>query len=632
MTLFASCESDRFGDELSSSDNGGITFLISSPVNEETWQTRSDDGEAVPEHIESMLYMIADGRGNVLDHYYSRLSPEFDRLNVDGLAAGDYSIVFLASSEPSAFAEIGEPAHLDEAWLSNTLASLPLEGSYFFKKLDFSVSLAPDQMSQEVVLDRALAKVTVQIPGLRAAVEEMISSVTITLDDNCSIYSALNADGSFSGEATIANYEMRDSTFNLSFTTLPAAEPISGTVKIASATLSGDAISSSYHFDNIKVEPGKVANITVNLQHPDFETGFILIRPKDYYDYDADLMMMADEPLSVLHDSNHRRYTVCKPLTISNWENNMRVRLFMAGPVEDVDIYANFPSLGIDSVHIAHMDRVEPLLDMLVPMPFMERSCHYFDKNGKRVTIPKLNTMPEIEWSYTTPNAYLKQLSELKFQNWQAWCPGYENYWADISIPPTCFIIRHGFIINQCLAILFDSEEFYEVFAAHEGEYIDNTTYLTNEDILNRIYNTAGFGWGSCNPASGAGGWGGGSTMIFMAGNYNGPMYPGNSVGTVLTWAREVLFHEHGHCLGFSHVGNMTYGSLWVTLCSGAYIQCYLNGKMPFGTAQYINSIPYNREDAPKWAKPRFAIKEDPEAQGAPAVRYAPTDVERPIE
>lgn len=620
LTMLVSCESDRFGDEIATAADGSITFLISSPVDEAEWQTRSDDGEKIKEQIESMIYLIADGKGRVLNHYYSRLSPSFDRLNVDGLAAGDYSIVLLAASEQSAFAEIATPSRLDEEWLSNTLSTLPIGGSYFYKKTDFSVGLTPSSMTREIELGRALAQVKVEIPGLQAAVENMISSVKVSLDDGSCLYSSLSADGTYTGEATVTGHELRDAGFNLSMSTMPSAGAVSGTVKIISATLSGDTISSSYRFSDIKLEAGKTATITVRMQHPDFETGFILVRPKDYYDYDADLMMMEDEPMAVLHDANHRNYPVCRPLMVTTWEDNMRVRLFAGGAAEDVDIYADFPSLGLDSVRVAHFDRVEPMLDMLVPMPFLNRACNYYDIHGKRVSLPRMDRIPtDISWYIKTSDPYLNQLAAVQFQHWRAWCPSYETYWARYAIQPTCDIIRHAFVINQNIAIMLESEEFLDLIEANTGTYINNGEYLTNEDIINRVYNNSGYGWGSCNPASGAEGWGGGSTMIFMAGYLRAAMYPGVNTAKPWSWPREVLFHELGHCLGFSHSGNMTYGGKWVSITSNAYVECFLHGKMPFGVPDFIDSIPYKREDAPKWARPRFVIPEQTEAASKPA-------------
>ncbi|MDE6421818.1 MAG: hypothetical protein K2K95_00170 [Muribaculaceae bacterium] len=633
LTSLASCNSDSLSDGFQSSKGEGITFYISSPVNESEWLTRSAEGDTVKEKLSSLIYLLADGDGKVLTHHYGRLSSNLDRLNLDGLRAGDYSVVFLGSSNASDLAQIETPETLDEAWLSNTMEAMPVEGTYFFKKVDFNVSLAPEPISREVMLDRALSKVKIEIPGIKAAVEEMVTSVKISLDDDSRIFTTLNADGSYAGEATVKDYELRDSTFNLTFNTLPSDGAVSGHVKIEAKSLSGEAIVNDYRFEGINVEAGKVATLTINLRHPDFETGFILVRPKDYYDYNADLMMMEDEPLDILHDNNHRRYTVTHPLMITSWENDLRVRLFSAGPVDDVDIYADFPSLGLDSVHMAHFDRVEAFLDMLVPMPFMERACNYYDVHGKRVTIPQMTTLPsDVKWHYKTPDPYLDQLDKLKFSNWTAWCPAYESWWSFYALTPTNDLIRHGYIINQCLAIMFDSPEFYARLEANTGNYINNGNYLTNEDIIQRIYNTAGFGWGRCNPSSGAEGWGGGSTMIFMDYYFNGGMYPGTDTNRPTTWSREVLFHEHGHCLGFSHTGNMTYGGMWVGVTSNAYIECFLNGKMPYGVPDFVRNIPYKRADAPKWAKPRFVIPQETEEPATKSTRSTvPEGLEPPV-
>lgn len=612
LSMLTSCQEDMMTDERGISENGGITFLISAPVDEEAWLSRGADEDVVEEKLKSLRFLITDNKGVVLDHHYGKISNNLDRINIDGLRPGDYSLLLLGASDESALAEINEPARFYDAWLSNTVSSAPVEGAYFFKKVDFTVGLTPQSITKEIVLERPMTKVVFEIPGLPTVIEEMISSVKVSLDGDC-IYGSLNADGSYSGKSTVEGYEVRDSLFHLSFHTLPSIRPVSGTVTIQSETLSGESLTTNYRFENIPFEAGKVATVSLKLSHPDMNTGFLLIRPRDYFDYDADLMMMEDEPLSVLHDGNHRRFQVCRPLLVSTWQSQMRVRLFMGAPVDDVDIYANFPSLGLDSVKIAHFDRVEPLLDMLVPMPFVEKECKYYDIKGNRVTIPKLGGVPSnIEWFYKTPDPYLKQLSELKFQRWYSWCPSYETYWARYAITPTCGIIRHGFMICQCMAITFDSEEFYTILKENEGTYINDGVNLTNEDIINRIYNMAGFGWGSCNPASGAVGWGGGSTMIFMAGYYPN-MYPGVTTNRPVRWERETLFHEFGHCLGFSHSGNMTYGGKWVTVASTAYVNCYLNGKIPYGVPDFINSVPYKRADAPKWAKPRFVLPESNE-------------------
>lgn len=596
MTLFAACENDILLFDGVEHDKSGLTFIISAPVEQEQWLSRSGGGYTEPTKLVSLRYLLADAEGKILDHHYSKLNENLDTLNIDGLNPGKYSLLFLGSSEESAFAEIDEPKSLDDTWISCTADNQPVNGVYFYKKIDFTVDLEPKYSEQKIVLERPMAKVAIDIPALPKAVEDLISSVNITVDGT-DFYSCMKADGTYDGYSAVKNYEMCDSLLTLKFYTFPSQEPISGTVKVKAATMLGDSITTSYRFENLKTEAGKVTTVSLNLQHPDMQTGFMLVRPQDYYDYDADLMMMEDEPCSVLHDGKHRRFNVIYPLVISTWEKNMRIRLFEPGSVDDVDIYADIPSLGLDSVKMGRIEHVEPFLDMLVPVPFTERDAHYYDVRGKRVTIPKMNKIPaDIKWYYKTPDPYLAQLAALKFDRWQAWNPYYGAHWAGDPDPN---FVRYAFTHNQNLAIMYDSPEFYEMLWAHDGEYIDQGRNVPCSEIVPRIYGVDGFGWGWTDTYAGMGG---GSVICLSYDAVSFGMYPGDGELVYMGY----FFHEFGHCLGYSHDGNMCYGPLWNQVCENALMACFRNGKIRFGYSDVVNNLPYKRADAPKWAKPRF--------------------------
>lgn len=618
IILIVSCDSDRLGEGFSTSDNGGITFFISTPVSETPWQTRSENGDLQDERVTNLHYLIADANGKVLPHYFGKLSDDLSQLKLDGLVSGKYSIVFLASSKDSELAEISDPEILDDTWLSNTISSLPLEGSYFFKKLDFSVGLDPAPLRYEVVLDHASAKIKIEFPGLRDAVENMISSIKLSLDNDSHVYSLMSADGNFSGESTISDYELRDSLFNVSLNTFPSDGPLSGTVRIKSATLSGDSISTTYRFEGINAEAGKISTISINLRHPDFNTGYIVIRPQDYADYDADLMFMEDEPLAVLHNKNHRFFYMTNLLHVKTWENQLRVQLYSALPAKNIDVYANIPSLGVDSVRLVHFDRVEPLLDMMVPMTFTEREAEYYDIHGKRVRIPKTSTIPsDIVWYIKTDDPVLTRMETISLKLWKVCFPSWETIFPSQCTVPVQKSMRHAFVNFINLALTFESEEFAEEIAAREGTYIDTGVYLTNEEIIRRIHENYGgnYGLGAANPSSGAvgwgGGWAGGNTMLTMLNSYFEQLYPTVNPTAPLSGARTCFFHEHGHCLNFSHNGNMTYGNTWIMTVGMAWLRAHAAGKIIFYTPDFVNNIPYKREDAPKWANPRFAPKEE---------------------
>ncbi|MDE6637429.1 MAG: hypothetical protein K2K32_04235, partial [Muribaculaceae bacterium] len=573
--VMVSCQDELMFDNSTVSKSNDITFHISAPSNESGNATRSlgDDNR-----VASLRYLLADATGKVLANCPGEISETLDRLDINGLEAGNYSIVFLGSSTESELARIQEPETLDNTWLENTMQSLPIEGSYFFKKIDFTLGERIEPKEYDVVLDRALSRIKVEFPGIPAAVEAMISSVTVTLDDGSHVYSSINADCTYKGEATISNYEVLDSNFNLTLNTLPSVTPLSGEVKVKAATLSGDSISTTYRFSNLTADDGKVNSIAIALRHPDFKTGFIRIRPIDYFDYDADLMLMEDEPVKLIHDINQRQFKMTDPLVLNTHENRLRLQLYSAVPASNVDIYANFPTLGIDSVCLVHLDRVDALLDMQVPMTFTKREAQYLDIHGKRVTLPKMDIPTNIEWFVKTDDPFLTRMSRLSLKKWSVNFYDWENVWPSKAITPDPKCMRHALVQMINLALTIDSKEFAEELASHVGEYVDSDIHCTNEDILDRIHNyyDCNYGLGARNPSSGYNGWGGGHhsgfTSLIINQDYYEKMYPTESPETPCNRARECFYHEFSHGLGFTHDGNMTYGGVWTNTVGTAYL------------------------------------------------------------
>lgn len=492
------------------------------------------------------------------------------------------------------------------------MQSLPLEGSYFFKKIDFTLGERIEPKDYEVILDRALSRIKVEFPGIPSLVESMISSVTVTLDEGCHVYTTINGDCSFSGEATIRNCEVCDSNFNLTLNTLPSTGSLSGTVKVKAATLSGDSLSTTYRFSDLTAEAGKVNRITIALRHPDLKTGFLNIRPADYFDYNADLMLMEDEPMEVLHDVDHRHFRMTDPLVVKACQNQLRIQLYSAAPAANVDVFANFPSLGIDSVRLVHIDRVEALLDMQIPMTFTQRDAQYLDIHGKRVTIPKMDIPSNIEWIVKTDDPYLTRMSKLSLKKWNVSFHDWESVWPSKAIAPDAKCMRHTMVQMINLALTLDSEEFAQELAACKGQYIDSDIHYTNDEIIDRIHNSCdcNYGLGANNPSSGANGWGGGShsgcVSMIINQNYFAKMYPTINPDTPCNRERECMYHEYAHCLGFTHEGNMTYGGAWTNTVGAAYLKAHAAGKIFFYSPDFIEQPPCRRSEAPKWAVQRF--------------------------
>ena len=53
------------------------------------------------------------------------------------------------------------------------------------------------------------------------------------------------------------------------------------------------------------------------------------------------------------------------------------------------------------------------------------------------------------------------------------------------------------------------------------------------------------------------------------------------------------MFHEYGHCLGYSHSSNMTYGDKWTVLCAKVFVEMGTAGMLPVNSRLEVESLPY---------------------------------------
>lgn len=110
---------------------GQVTFLLGLQE-DDTSAIQTRNGE--PEQIARMWYAIANDRGEMLKPLYQKLEADFSKLTIEGLGYGDYTVVFLATTNPESKATINEPEQLSDIWLLNQVAKAPLDDVYFYKK------------------------------------------------------------------------------------------------------------------------------------------------------------------------------------------------------------------------------------------------------------------------------------------------------------------------------------------------------------------------------------------------------------------------------------------------------------------------------------------------------------------
>lgn len=160
-------------------------------------------------------------------------------------------------------------------------------------------------------------------------------------------------------------------------------------------------------------------------------------------------------------------------------------------------------------------------------------------------------------------------------------------YWRHMD-PLLC---RHGVALALNMAFMFASEEFNVEMNAYEGKLKDNGGKPINLDALRqRIRSHGGLVLGR---VVGVGGLGGGNTYGLADYCYKGVYFDATAPGShPHSYPRQAMFHEYGHCLGYSHSSTMTYGNQWTVLCATVFVAMGQEGKLPVCSKEQVENLP----------------------------------------
>ena len=91
----------------------------------------------------------------------------------------------------------------------------------------------------------------------------------------------------------------------------------------------------------------------------------------------------------------------------------------------------------------------------------------------------------------------------------------------------------------------------------------------------------------------GVGGLGGGNTYGLADYCYKGVYFDATAPGAnPHNYARQAMFHEYGHCLGYNHSSTMTYGDQWTVLCATVFVGMGQDGKLPVCSKEVVGGLP----------------------------------------
>lgn len=545
--------------------------------------------------ITSLRYILADSEGKTIRHHYATMASDFSSLTLEGLQCGRYSIMFLAAGEGADGQEYGDPQSATEPWLTGSVGDGPINSVHYYKKVDFNIGFDHAPVREKVELDIAVARVDVVLDIDNPSLWRYVKRIMVTLDDE--VPTTLNADGSCSGGCKVADLELPVGQTSLSFTTLPADGPVSGNVEIVSSTEDGQEFTTRYPFKDLSLSRGKVSRINVCYRHPEKESGRIYMADDQIWRFPADTMFMADEPREVFYDNARRSFYVNAPLQISVGPGStLLVRYFSPIALKNVRVLGRFGKKSAEWFDLAYFETIPAFFEASLPLPVASRECRFRTVCGRNIRIPAHPglTRDDLEVRFETDDEFMRKISTIE----AGWYIRFSKFGADNGHANwrhmTPILCRHGVALALNMAYMFATREFSEELDTYEGILFDNSKNPIDLNALrDKIRNHGGLNLGC---VVGVGGLGGGQTYGLADYCYTGVYHDATAPDSnPHNYARQAMFHEYGHCLGYSHSSNMTYGDKWTVLCAKVFVQLGKEGKLPVPNRTDVTSLPYAR-------------------------------------
>lgn len=547
-----------------------------------------------PERIARMWYAIADERGTVINPMHQKLEGDFSKLTVEGLGEGDYTLVFLAttSAEDIAGESVKTPANLAEEWLTGADGKVPLDAVYFYKRVELHIDRAQAPVSQLVTLERCVGRVDVDLKMTSDYMWRFVRKVKVSFDDAEGIYATLGADGQYAGGKGVENYDI---TGSRSFYSLPGKKALSGVVTIESERTDGTLFERQYRFADCKIEAGKVSHISIDYLHPENQDGFFDVPVAELFRFQTDTMFLADEPREVFYNSSRRSFYADAPLQISvSDDRKLQVKFFSPIAIQDVTVMCRFNKVSTEFFKLAHFEQIYPFMEASFPLPVVESARTFTTGNGRKVVVPAQPELSadDVTLVVETDDPYMKKIEQID-SHWLIWFSAYSadaaspGYWRHMN-PLLC---RHGVALATNMAFMFSSEEFNTAMEAYEGRLKDNNGNPIDLDALRQRIRTHGGLRLGC--VAGVGGLGGGNTYGLANYCYTGVYFDATPPDShPHSYPRQAMFHEYGHCLGYSHSSTMTYGDQWTVLCATVFVNMGKEGKLPVCSKEVVAQLP----------------------------------------
>lgn len=545
--------------------------------------------------------LVADDAGTVVGNIKAYYEKRDASVYIEGIRPGDYRLMIAgvrgdADGDGVSFAHAGS---VSDVWISFPEGGV-VGSEYFYSSTAFSVwpQDSPDgvvmvsDLPETITQERIIGRLDMTLNFRNQYTEWALLSAVAVLESPA-FYTGLTVDGTFAG-TTDGRAVTLDLMAGRSCFMVPTVEGggSAGQVETVSRTYVGETVRREYGFTVEAVRANHITSVSVDPEHPDDGSGTMFITDKAYAAGGHGLILQDDEPYSIYTDKTLRNFNTARPLQVSvTGDELLSVRFYSPKPLEDVLIRARIPSVGNEYVDLAYFDSIPAFADFYGEIPALSAPGVYRTESGRIVELPQLTAaqLSDAEFRIVSGDPYWDKLSRIE----HGWNIRFDLFGGDptqadgkpqgnwMGIRPVHCREAVAFFLN--FTYMIDMPEHEEILRANQDRLYGNggvDDKVPVETVLAQMRQQRTINVGLVYPGNGVVGLGGGSTF--------GAWQAGWLEHYTSAYACEVMFHELGHVMGYSHSSSFTYGPWAQELMNNFYIN-HLS-EMPVESPHWLNS------------------------------------------
>lgn len=553
------------------------------------------------DHVEFLVCYAADGNAvKGLKGFYDK---ETSSIEIEGLRAGEYRLNVLGIKGDSSAdgAVINRISNESDVWISfpEDLGK-PLAAEYFYSSTPFRVEYVPGPEGGTPSVDipgsveqkRIVGRMDFSVEYRNPYVGSAALSETAVLDSP-RFYTSMGADGSFSGKSdgTMAVLDLQEASGYL-FMPAYGGEGISGKTVVRTRDYRGGVTERSYTFTSAPLVKNTISPVSVDAVHPDDNSGTMFMTERHYQSGNYALILQDDEPHEIYVDKTQRYFNTSEPLQIELTDDGrLHIRFYSPRDLSGVLVKALVPELCGEYIDLAYFDRIPAFADFYEVLPFMEKDVVCRTESGRLAGIAQCTaeSLAGASFKVESEDPYWEKLQNI-IHGWNIRFDLYggdptqpdggpKGNWMGIR-PVHC---REAVALFLNFTYMIDMPEHEKILRDNQDRLYGNggvNDKVTPETVLAQMRQNRTINVGLVYTGNNVYGLGGGQVFgAYQAGWLN---------HYTSRYACEVMFHELGHVMGYSHNSAFTYGPWAQELMNNFYVD-HLS-ELPIDSAAYLNS------------------------------------------